>query len=62
MSHNSVSIIIPAFNEDQVIGDLVSGIRQLYPDFEIIVVDDGSTDKTAEEAIKGRRLSLQPSI
>jgi glycosyltransferase involved in cell wall biosynthesis len=50
MSHNSVSIIIPAFNEAQVIGDLVSDIRRLYPAFEIIVIDDGSADETAEVA------------
>ena len=50
MSHNSVSIIIPAFNEAQVIGDLVSEIRHLYPDSEIIVIDDGSADQTAEVA------------
>jgi glycosyltransferase involved in cell wall biosynthesis len=50
MSHNSVSIIIPAFNEAQVIGDLVSDIRHQYPDFEIIVIDDGSADQTAEVA------------
>jgi len=37
-----VSVIIPAYNETQTIGDLVSRIRNLYPDFEIIVIDDGS--------------------
>ena len=50
MSHNSVSIIIPAFNEAQVIGGLISEIRHLYPDSEIIVIDDGSADQTAEVA------------
>ena len=47
MDKTEVSIIIPAYNEAQTIGDIVSRIRALYPDFEIIVVNDGSTDETA---------------
>ena len=47
MDKTEVSIIIPAYNEAQTIGDIVSRIRALYPDFEIIVVNDGSTDDTA---------------
>ena len=48
MNNNiKISIIIPAHNEALTIGDLVSKIRSLYPDFEIIVVNDGSTDDTA---------------
>jgi len=42
-----ISVIIPAYNETRTIGDLISKIRSLYPDFEIIVVNDGSTDDTA---------------
>lgn len=42
-----ISVIIPAYNETQTIGDVVRKIRSLYPDFEIIVIDDGSTDDTA---------------
>jgi len=42
-----ISIIIPAHNESRTIGDLVSKIRSLHPDFEIIVINDGSTDDTA---------------
>ena len=45
-----VSVVIPAFNEAQSIGDLISRIRNLYPDFEIIVIDDGSTDDTGAVA------------
>jgi len=45
-----VSAIIPAYNEAQTIGKLVSKTRNLYPDFEIIVIDDGSTDNTAAAA------------
>jgi len=41
------SVIIPCYNESQTIGRLVNNISNLYPDFEIIVIDDGSTDDTA---------------
>jgi glycosyltransferase involved in cell wall biosynthesis len=51
MNNNlKVSIIIPAYNEAQTIGDIVSKIRTLYPDFEIIVINDGSTDDTSVTA------------
>ena len=50
MASTQVSVIIPAYNEGQSIGSLVNTIRALYPDFEIIVINDGSTDQTAEAA------------
>jgi len=46
----NVSIVIPAYNEEAVIGQTVARIHSLYPDFETIVVDDGSTDNTAHKA------------
>ncbi|MDL2124886.1 MAG: glycosyltransferase family 2 protein [Deltaproteobacteria bacterium] len=45
-----VSVIIPAHDEAQTIGDLVSKTRAIYPDFEVIVINDGSTDDTAAVA------------
>src|SRR6056297_1161795 len=42
-----LSIIIPAKNEAASIGEVVGKIRSDFPKAEIIVVDDGSTDKTA---------------
>ncbi len=50
MAKAKVSIIIPAFNESQTIGALVAEIKNLYPDFEVVVVDDHSADNTAKVA------------
>ena len=46
----AVSVIIPAYNEEGIIGDCLDAVRSLnYPKhkMEVLVVDDGSTDKTA---------------
>lgn len=49
MKNPQVSVIIPAFNEEKVIGDcLQSLLDQSYENQEIIIVDDGSTDRTPE--------------
>ena len=53
----AVSVIVPARNEESRIGDcLRSLLRQDYPKLEILVVDDCSTDRTAEvvQEIGGR--------
>jgi len=50
MDKTEVSIIIPAYNESQNIGEVVFKIKERYPDYEIIVVNDGSTDDTADIA------------
>jgi glycosyltransferase involved in cell wall biosynthesis len=47
MDKTEVSIIIPAYNEALTIGDIVLKIKELHPDVEIIVVNDGSIDDTA---------------
>jgi glycosyltransferase involved in cell wall biosynthesis len=42
--------IVPAYNEADAIGVTVAAIRRLAPDFDVLVVDDGSADATAERA------------
>ena len=49
-SNKSVSIVIPAYNEEATVAKVVSVARKLSYVDEIIVVDDGSTDRTVEEA------------
>lgn len=46
----TVSVVIPAMNEADAIGDVVRGLRSVADWHEIIVVDDGSTDGTAAVA------------
>ena len=46
----AVSVIIPAFNEEKTIGGIAREILGLHPHFEVLVINDGSTDNTAEVA------------
>ncbi len=46
-----VTVIVPAYNEEKTLGKTVDALLKLsYPNKEIIVVDDGSTDGTLETA------------
>ena len=45
-----VTVIIPAYNEAGAVGDVVAGLIARYPDYEIIVVNDGSSDDTGQLA------------
>jgi len=58
---NSVSVIIPALNEEEPIGDVVRDVRATNIPHEIIVVDNGSTDRTADRAQEaGARVVNEP--
>lgn len=49
-SPNKLSVIIPAKNEEGAIGNIVMRVRRELPAAEIIVVDDGSSDRTGNLA------------
>ena len=57
----ALSIILPARNEAGAVGATVAGIRARYPEAEIIVVNDGSSDTTAQVAAQaGARVISKP--
>ena len=44
-----ISVIMPAYNAEKTIGDAIDSVlRQTYPDFELIVINDCSKDRTAD--------------
>jgi len=47
-----ISIVIPAYNEEKSITTVINELKERYKDYEIIVIDDGSSDKTFELANK----------
>src|SRR5256885_2324573 len=57
----TVSVIVPAFNESASIEALISGLRRFASWHEILVVDDGSTDDTGPRAARaGARVVRHP--
>ena len=48
-----LSVIITSYNYGRFLQDAIdSALAQTYPDVEVVVVDDGSTDHTAERALE----------
>lgn len=56
-----ISVIAPAFNEEVIIIDNVNSLLNLdYPNFEVIIINDGSKDKTLELLIENFHLTEIP--
>ena len=54
-----VSVLVPAYNEEGMVMIAVQSVLAFdYPEFEVIIVDDGSTDRTFE--VLERELDLEP--
>src|SRR3972149_2171572 len=58
-----VSVVAPAYNAEATMAPLLESLLQLdYPDFEVIIVNDGSTDRTREIVLQHPvRLVDQPN-
>ncbi|MGB6056823.1 MAG: glycosyltransferase family 2 protein [Microthrixaceae bacterium] len=54
-----VLIIIPALNESATLPDVLQGLRNVLPEFDVVVIDDGSTDDTAAVARANGAVVLQ---
>lgn len=50
----SVCIIIPCFNEEQTIAKVIQDFQKELPNTRIVVIDNASTDKTAQIALQSR--------
>ncbi|GIV44377.1 MAG: hypothetical protein KatS3mg035_1500 [Bacteroidia bacterium] len=49
MKNPKVSVIIPAYNAEKFIAETIQSVlNQTYKDFELIVLNDGSKDKTPD--------------
>jgi glycosyltransferase involved in cell wall biosynthesis len=51
--HSDLVVFIPAWNEEENLPDVLDELRDVLPTADVLVIDDGSTDGTAEAARQG---------
>ena len=49
-NRDRVLVIIPAFNEHETLPSTLAELKRTVPDFDVVVIDDGSKDDTADLA------------
>ena len=53
MKNPKVSVVIPAYNHEKYVGETIQSVLdQTFQDFELIIINDGSTDNTEAEILK----------
>jgi glycosyltransferase involved in cell wall biosynthesis len=57
---SSTCCIVPMYNEEQVISQVVTDLRSIFP--HVICIDDGSDDKSAAKALEAGALVLRHSV
>jgi glycosyltransferase involved in cell wall biosynthesis len=58
VSGENLLIIIPAYNEEGRVGQVVRDVRSTLPGADVLVIDDGSADNTAAEAVRAGAISV----
>ena len=48
MSKNKILVFVPTYNEKQNISDLFYNIIKISPEYDVLIIDDNSTDGTKE--------------
>jgi glycosyltransferase involved in cell wall biosynthesis len=60
-TYQSTLIVMPAFNEEASVGDVVREVFAALPGIAVLVVDDGSSDETSKRAMEaGARVATLP--
>lgn len=63
MANSAISVVIPVYNQEKYVGKCIrSVLSQSFKDFEVILVNDGSTDKSMEVCQKYAKMDYRISI